>query len=115
MISMVTFDHDHVDVDGADGRLCESFSLLEQHDDLGRSHRVVRPLSVRKQFPQRHTCIEQVRQTRRHGNNDNSTDQQSKKAVVGYTASMSAHAAFVFLAFNTNRTSDSYVTAKNTN
>jgi len=54
----VTFDHDHVDVNGADGRLCESLSFLEQHDDLSSSHRVVWPLTEREQFPQRHTCID---------------------------------------------------------
>ena len=52
--SVRTFDHDHVDVDGADGRLRQSGATVQRMSHVQRSYILVRTLPVRKQLPQRH-------------------------------------------------------------
>ena len=51
----LTFDHDHVDVDGADDRLGESLSSLQHIWDFPRWHHVVRFGSKRHQLPNGHS------------------------------------------------------------
>ena len=49
-----TFDHDHVDVDGGDGRLREALALLQEVWDVPRGDAVVRLPPERHQLPDRH-------------------------------------------------------------
>ena len=53
---MLTFDHDHVDIDGADWRLRESLPFLQQARHLPGPDVVVGLLAVGEQLPGRHTC-----------------------------------------------------------
>ena len=53
---MLTFDHDHVDIDGADWRLRESLPFLQQARHLSGPDVVVGLLAVGEQLPGRHTC-----------------------------------------------------------
>jgi len=52
----LTFDHDHVDIDGADRRLRQTFAFLQQIRDVFSTHVLVRPLTVCKQLPHRDAC-----------------------------------------------------------
>jgi len=49
-----TFDHDHVDVDGADGWLRQSSSTVQRSSHVHCSNVFVWTLTVREQLPQRH-------------------------------------------------------------
>lgn len=53
--SALTFDHDHVDVDGADRRLRESLSFLQDACDLIGGDPVIRLRPERHQLPNGHT------------------------------------------------------------
>lgn len=52
-----TFDHDHVDIDGADGRLGQTLALLQQVWDLAGGDSVIRLPSKSHQLPDGHSCI----------------------------------------------------------
>jgi len=52
---ILTFNHDHVDVDGADVRLGQTFTLLQEIGHLPCSHILVRPTTVGEQLPYCHT------------------------------------------------------------
>ena len=49
-----TFDHDHVDIDGADGRLRKAFSLLQQIWDVPGGDPVIRLPPEGHQLPDGH-------------------------------------------------------------
>jgi len=56
VLRLLTFDHDHIDIDGAHCWLGETFSLLQPRDHIYSADIFVRSLAVGKQFPHRHTC-----------------------------------------------------------
>jgi len=60
---MITFDHDHVDVNGADGWLRQSSAFVKCSSHVDCSYVFVWTLTVREQFPQRHAWYSQIRQT----------------------------------------------------
>ena len=57
---MLAFDHDHVDVDGADDWLGQTFAFLQQVGNVFGTDILVRTLSVREEFPNRNTLIRQI-------------------------------------------------------
>lgn len=52
-----TFDHDHVDVYGADGRLRQTLAFLQQVWDLTGGDSVIRLPSKSHQLPDGHSCV----------------------------------------------------------
>lgn len=52
---LLTFDHDHVDIYGANGRLRQAFPFLQDVRDLPRRDAVVRLASERHQLPDGHS------------------------------------------------------------
>lgn len=63
MSSTLTFDHDHVDVDGADGGLRQPLSSLQHRGDLTGRDAVIRFGAESHQLPHCHTCRRQIAKT----------------------------------------------------
>lgn len=55
MFCFLTFDHDHVDVDGANGRLGQALAFLQDVWDFSRGDAVVRLASECHQLPDGHS------------------------------------------------------------
>lgn len=54
--SRLTFDHDHVDIDGADGGLRQPLASPQHRGDLAGRDAVVWLGAERHDLPHRHTC-----------------------------------------------------------
>ena len=56
----LTFNHDHVDVDGTDWRLWQPLSFLQQVRNIFSTDVLVRPLTICEQLPHCNTCTSDI-------------------------------------------------------
>ena len=56
--SSITFDHNHVDIDGTDGGLWQSLPLLQESRHVPGSYVVVGLLAIGEEFPACYTCTQ---------------------------------------------------------